>query len=396
MSQPAKLFITYAHKDKAEKDTLIECLAGMRQRREIEIWHDNEILPGDRWKEKISRRLAGSDILLYLTSRASLASENCNKELFEAWEIKKRIRTIPIILEACDWARHPISEFEALPHKGKPVNKWRHEAEGWQNVVEGIRKIVRETCPPTEEDRDESPARLMLETGNFFMMLGQSGGAIDIYSQAIKIEPDFAEAYNSRGIAYDGMGDYDQAIRDYNKAIELKSDYVKVHNNRGIAYVNKGDYENAIRDFNQAIELKLDCVEAYNNRGNACVNKGDYDQALHNFNVAITLKPDYADIYNNRGSVYVNQGKFDHAIRDYSKAIELNSALIEPYPYFNRGMVWLYKQAWDKAKADWKDAERRGANVAELFANDFGSVSTFEREYQLQLPDDIRDMLTMP
>ena len=58
-------------------------------------------------------------------------------------------------------------------------------------------------------------------------------------------------------------------------------------------------------------------------------------------------------------------------------------------------MVWLYKQAWDKAKADLKAAEQKGASVAELFANDFDSVSTFEREYQLRLPDDIRDMLTV-
>ena len=284
---------------------MIECLAVMRQRREIEIWHDNEILPGDQWKEKISRRLAGSDILLYLTSRASLASENCNKELSEAWEIKERIRTIPIILEECDWERHPISEFEALPRKGKPVNKWQHEAEGWQNVVEGIRKIVRETCPPTEEDQDESPARLMLETGNFFRMLRRSGDAIDVYSQAIKIEPDYAEAYNNRGIAYDDTGDYDQAIRDYSKAIELKPDYSEAYNNRGIAYDGMGDYDQAIRDYSKAIELKPEHIEIHNNRGIAYNNKGDYEEAVRDFNQAIELKPDYVEAYNNRGNAYV-------------------------------------------------------------------------------------------
>ena len=123
MNEPAKLFITYSHRDKDAKDKLIEHLAVMARNGEIETWHDNEILPGDQWKGKISDRLAGSDILLYLTSAASLASENCNKELAEALQSGRGIHTIPVILEACDWKQHKLSQFEVLPHKGKPVNK---------------------------------------------------------------------------------------------------------------------------------------------------------------------------------------------------------------------------------------------------------------------------------
>ena len=84
--------------------------------------------------------LLTSDILLYLVSAASLASKNCNKEFAEA--LKANIRVIPIILESCDWQNHQLSRFEVLPHKGKPISKWDHESDGWQNVVEGIRKAV--------------------------------------------------------------------------------------------------------------------------------------------------------------------------------------------------------------------------------------------------------------
>ena len=84
MSDPLKIFITYAHTDATEKDTLKNRLAVMEQQGEITIWHDNEILPGDRWWEAIFNNLAESDILLYLVSAHSLASKNCNKELFEA------------------------------------------------------------------------------------------------------------------------------------------------------------------------------------------------------------------------------------------------------------------------------------------------------------------------
>ena len=55
-------------------------------------------------------------------------------------------------------------------------------------------------------------------------------------------------------------------MRDYNRAIELKPDYANAFNNRGIVKDNSGDYEGALRDYNRAIELKPDFATAFNNR----------------------------------------------------------------------------------------------------------------------------------
>ena len=140
MSKPLKGFITYSHKDAAAKDKFREHLAVMEQKNELTTWHDGEITAGNEWYEDISKNLAEADILLYLVSAASLASENCNKELAEA--LTADIKVIPIILEHCDWMQHQISDFEVLPLKGKPISKWEDPSEGWQNVVGGIRKAV--------------------------------------------------------------------------------------------------------------------------------------------------------------------------------------------------------------------------------------------------------------
>ena len=53
MSNPLKIFITYAQKNKEAKDNLIECLTVIKNDGLISIWHDNEILPGDKWGEEI-------------------------------------------------------------------------------------------------------------------------------------------------------------------------------------------------------------------------------------------------------------------------------------------------------------------------------------------------------
>ena len=132
-----KAFITYSHNDKEKRKELRTRLAVMENNGEIKLRDDNEILPGDEWYKDIAHNLSNSDILLYLVSTTSLASNNCNKELAEALNTDTRV--IPIILETCDWENHQLSCFEVLPDKGKSINEWVPESTGWQNVVQGIR-----------------------------------------------------------------------------------------------------------------------------------------------------------------------------------------------------------------------------------------------------------------
>ena len=46
-------------------------------------------------------------------------------------------------------------------------------------------------------------------------------GALDDYNKAIEINPQYAKAFNNRGIAKHDLGDKQGALEDYNKAIEL-------------------------------------------------------------------------------------------------------------------------------------------------------------------------------
>ena len=63
--------------------------------------------------------------------------------------------------------------------------------------------------------------------------------AIENFTKAIKLKPDYSEAYNNRGIAYTGKGDYEKAIEDYNTAIELDPNFFYSFINMGILYNDK-------------------------------------------------------------------------------------------------------------------------------------------------------------
>ena len=371
MNKPLKVFITYARTDKAAKDKLIKSLAVMTRSGLIEIWHDTEMLGGDRWQHEIfSTHLPASNLLLYLVSIDSLASENCYEEFEVALE--KKIRVIPIIFSDCDWkSDQQLSDFQVFPDDGTPINEWDPESKGWQNAVKGIRKTVEnmlsQSKPASGVSEKELKAKIVFQHGNILKMLERLDMAIEAYSLAIDLKPDYAPAYNNRGIVYFGKDEVDKAIRDYTEAIKHQPDDAIAYNNRGNVYTKKGNLDSAISDYDTAIEIQPDDAKAYNNRGNAYVAKDEVDKAIRDFTEAIRLKPDLVEAYNNRGNAYKDKGEIQKAFEDYAKAINLypNYALT----YFHRGIAYAEKGEFDNAITDYTKAIELKPNNTEAYSN---------------------------
>ena len=153
---------------------------------------------------------------------------------------------------------------------------------------------------------------------------------IEYLNHAIKLQPDDAEMYYNRGVAYDNLGQYQPAIMDYSQAIRLKPDYADAYYNRGTLYNEIGRYQQAIDDFNQAIRLKPNDAEAYHNRGFAYDRLDKPLQAIEEYNQAIRLKSDYAAAYMNRGIDYFSQGNKTFGCSDAKSACVLgNCKLLE-------------------------------------------------------------------
>lgn len=103
--------------------------------------------------------------------------------------------------------------------------------------------------------------------------------AIEHFNQALALNPQLEEVYNSRGVAYWMVGDIDLAIADFNQAIVLDPDHAVGYFNRGLTYRLGGDWDRAIQDFTSAIDLIQDYAEAYGRRGAAWLHLGQWEQA---------------------------------------------------------------------------------------------------------------------
>ena len=414
MSKPLKGFITYSHRDKKAKNKLLVCLEPMKREGLIDPWHDNEIIPGDKWREEIfSTNLPTSDIWLYLVSSDSLASETCNKEL--ALVLEKNITPILIILEDCDWKNYKLSnirdlsseglylnewesqklsDFQALPAGVKPLNEWNPRSKGWQSVMEGIREVVHKIQSQTE-------AELAFKQGNFLLTLRQIDRAIGAYSRAIerdshyiaafsnrgnayfkkgrfdlsiadynaalKLNPNFSNAYYNRGTVYSKKGKHDLAIKDYTRAIGLDPKPVDAYSNRGVAYNSIYKVDKAIEDYNRALELNPNYAAAYYNRGNAYLKKGAGTKAIEDYTEAIRLNPKDTLAFNNRGNIYAGRGETDLAVKDYSKALELDPGLA--FVYNNRGFAYDGRGEYEWAMEDYNKAIKLNPKLAQAYYN---------------------------
>jgi tetratricopeptide (TPR) repeat protein len=149
--------------------------------------------------------------------------------------------------------------------------------------------------------------------------------AIADFTQAIRIDPNFAKAYVGRGATYADKQDYDRAIVDYTQAIRIDPNYATAYISRGATYADKQDYDRAIADYNQAIKIDPNDATAYINRGSAYRTKQDYDRAIADYTQAIRIGPNDANAYVNRGAAYHNGKRdYDRAIADYEAALRID------------------------------------------------------------------------
>lgn len=147
MEESIDVFLSYAHRDKALLDRLLEQLALLKRQKLIGIWHDSEISAGTDWQQAITLHLNTAHLILLLISPAFIASEYCySQEMTRAVERHDagEARVIPIILRPVDWHDAPFGKLQPLPPDGKPVTNWSNRDAAFLAIAQGIRSSVEE------------------------------------------------------------------------------------------------------------------------------------------------------------------------------------------------------------------------------------------------------------
>lgn len=152
-----------------------------------------------------------------------------------------------------------LSELPPEPIEEAPV-EWNDE---WE-IIE-ISDLTPEEIQ--ELEKDHPPAAILKWTemevtlhaffsiGNILSEGGWVSEAISAYNMALRLKPDYAEAYYNRGTAKTLIAEHQVAIADFNEAIRLKPQFVEAYYNRGTAKLALNRCEEARSDFQTTLKL---------------------------------------------------------------------------------------------------------------------------------------------
>ncbi len=166
-------------------------------------------------------------------------------------------------------------------------------------------------------------AAMLHRRGKALLELGRLEDSLASCDGALRIKPDFAEAFYSRGNALMGLGRAQEACASYERAVGFRPDYADAHYNHGLALQRLGRAQEALASYDRALELKPDDAEALNNRGNVLVDLKRPDLALASYERALSIRPDYVNACCNLGLALQAVGRPDEAARRFKKALEL-------------------------------------------------------------------------
>jgi len=166
---------------------------------------------------------------------------------------------------------------------------------------------------------------------------GQIGEAMDHYSEAVRIKPDYVEAHNNLGIALLHQRQIKDAIAHFSQVINLSPNNAEVHNNLGLALENQGQMEEAMTHYSEALRIKPDLAQAHFNIANLLVKQGQIDKATEHLFEAVRIKPDMTAAHYNLGVVLLRQGKPRDGIGHLHAALRLKP----DWPLVLNKLAWI-------------------------------------------------------
>jgi tetratricopeptide (TPR) repeat protein len=193
--------------------------------------------------------------------------------------------------------------------------------------------------------------------------LGQHGEALSCFDEAIRLNRDYAQAWHHKGTPLDELGQHEEALSCYDEAIRLKPDFPEAWYDKGVTLANLGRHEEALSSYDEAIRLEPDFAEAWYNKGVTLGQLGRDEEAVSCYDEAIRLNRDYAQAWNNKGTMLGKLGRYKEALSCFDDAAKLKPDHTEAW--YNKGLTLSSLGRYEEALSCFDEAIRLGLDLAE-------------------------------
>ncbi|WP_461834107.1 tetratricopeptide repeat protein [Desulfothermus sp.] len=164
--------------------------------------------------------------------------------------------------------------------------------------------------------------------GLIYLQTREINKAISSLTYAVKLDPQYGDAWNNLGLAYLANKDEKKAISCFENALSIetyKTPEYAAHN-LALIYVNKGKLDKAIFYEKKALTLNWRYLPAYFSIVNLYVKKGNIPSAIYWIKKGIEAYPDNVNLYYLLGENYLRLGNTQDAKTAFFNVLKLDKS----------------------------------------------------------------------
>jgi tetratricopeptide (TPR) repeat protein len=215
--------------------------------------------------------------------------------------------------------------------------------------------------------RDTSNPLYYSNLGLSLQALNRCEEALENYDRALRLHPEYADAFFNRGVTLQKLQRLEEAVKSYDRAVAERPDYAEALCNRGVALQELGRFTDAIESYNRALVVRPNFVEALSNRGNALKAVKRLEEALESYDQALELRPGHVEVLYNRGNVLKGLKRLDDAVESYDRAVSVCPHFVEALS--NRGTALEELGRLEDALKSYDRAVAERPHFAEALSN---------------------------
>ncbi len=210
-------------------------------------------------------------------------------------------------------------------------------------------------------------ARAKNNLANFVGLGGDVAQAKELIEEALRIDPEYADAHASLGNLFRRQERYEESISEYRQAVRIQPHHALAQAGWAESLLNLDQPREALPHYIAAAEASPDDAGArYLLAG--CLRKlGDSIDAIEQYQEAIRLEPTFVTAHNNLASLLAKVGRTDEAIQHFQRALQLQPSHASAHT--NLGMAYLKKRMLKEAIAEWREGVRWDPYQEKILAN---------------------------
>ncbi|HYL37996.1 MAG TPA: tetratricopeptide repeat protein [Bryobacteraceae bacterium] len=175
---------------------------------------------------------------------------------------------------------------------------------------------------------DPDDALAWQRLGELCVQQGQKTEALAALQKSVALDADAPETHYALGTLWSQPGgDADRAEAAFREAIRLQPDYAQAHLNLAILLFQRGHAEEAGYQFESSIRAKPGYALAHFNYGLMLVSLRRPDEARAQMEAALEADPQFAQAHEELGKLAEMSGRMEDALHEFSEAVQIRPGL---------------------------------------------------------------------